>query len=254
MRKIAIPAEVPATSLETKKSLLQKASRKVQAAPIRVTFLQRGTGKGSGPGPLAKLVSNHDDLALDLYLFVLAMASSHPYAIRRSASVLARALARQGKEPVGPPTISKAWARLQNLQLITRSRFGRIAEITLLREDGTGVPYTHPGASVPAERYLKLPFAYWHDDWNATLSLPEKAVLLIGLTLGEEFRLPIERASTWYGLSADTINRGLDDLRRNGLLRYTDTPKKAPLSPKGYTLERRYTLQGPFTRAKPVTP
>jgi hypothetical protein len=254
MSKATVSAVDIATPLDTKKSLLQKAGRKVQAAPIRVAFVQQGKGKTTEPGPLATLVTNHDELGLDLFLFAHAMASSSPYAIHRSAPVLARALAQMGKQPVGAATISRAWARLQDLQLIERSRFSKLAKITLLREDGTGAPYTPPGASDPPERYFKLPFAYWYDDWNAKLSLPAKAVLLIALTMKDGFRLPVERGPEWYGLSPDTINRGLDDLRRHRLLHYTDTPKKAPLSSLGYTLERRYSLRPPFSKPRPVDP
>ena len=45
-----------------------------------------------------------------------------------------------------------------------------------------------------------------------------KAVLLIALSLKDRFRLPIEQGSLWYGLSADTIERGLAELQRAALM------------------------------------
>lgn len=252
MDKGTVSAADKATPKETKNALLQKAQRKVQAAPIRVTFVQQGRGKATKPGPLAALVKHHDELGLDLFLFAHAMASHEPYAIHQPAAVLARALVKAGNEPVSTPTISKAWARLDGLQLVKRGKFSNLANITLLCEDGTGAPYIPPGASEPPERYFKLPFPYWYDDWNARLSLPAKTVLLVSLTLKDGFVLPIERGPRYYGLSADTVNRGLYELRTYGLLRYTDKPRKDPLSPLGYTLERRYSLQAPFSKPRTV--
>lgn len=252
MRTLTIPPTTVATPLDTKKSLLQKAGRSGQAAPVRVAFVQQGKGPETRPGPLANLVENHDALGLDLYLLLIAMASHTPYSIRRPAAVLARALAQEGKSPVGAATISKAWARLEDLRLIRRSRFSKLAEITLLREDGSGMNYIPAGECSPPERYIKLPFSYWYDEWNAKLSLPAKAVLLICLTFKDEFRLPVERGKEWYGVSADSIGRGLDDLRRRRLLLYTDRIKKAPLSPLGFTHDRWYSLQPPFGAPKVV--
>ncbi len=50
------------------------------------------------------------------------------------------------------------------------------------------------------------------DDGCETLSLPGKAVLLIAHSLRPGFALPVEKAPEWYGISADTAQRGLAEL------------------------------------------
>jgi len=121
--------------------------------------------------------------------------------------------------------------------------------ITLRREDGSGDPYTHPGAD--RDRHLKLPHAFWLDGpsgarWFRILDLPEIAMLLISLSRLDDFRLPSESAPEWYGISADTAARGFHGLERHGLLQIDKSFKKAPLAPAGYTAENHYTLRPPF--------
>lgn len=83
---------VPATPLETREELLRRSKRRNQAVPIRNTFVQRGTQRRPEPGPLADLVRRHDELALDLYTFALALATAPPFAVKRRAEVWARAM------------------------------------------------------------------------------------------------------------------------------------------------------------------
>ena len=140
--------------------------------------------------------------------------------------------------------------RLERHSLVIRQRWKRMAKVTLLCEDGSGLPYTSPGAR--RESYLQVPTALWtkadstDTRWYRALTLPELAVLLIARSHGDNFRLPYEDAAKWYGISADSIARGLRGLQRRDLLDVTKTYKKAPLSPVGYTAELRYTLQAPF--------
>ena len=119
----------------------------------------------------------------------------------------------------------------------------------MLREDGSGNPYSHPGQL--GDRYLQVPNALWQagpgdERWYRVLALPETAVLLIALSLREEFRLPAERAPAWYGISADTASRGLGRLVDHGLLKVVKNFKATPLSPVNYTEHNVYTLQDPF--------
>jgi hypothetical protein len=60
------------------------------------------------------------------------------------------------------------------------------------------------------------------------------------------FPLPTERGPDYYGISADTLQRGADRLRRQNLLVIGRHRIIAPLAPDGYTYENRYTLQPPF--------
>jgi hypothetical protein len=90
-------------------------------------------------------------------------------------------------------------------------------------------PTCYPGRTADAapialvcsrnERYFKIPFGYWLDaeGWHTTLSLRGKAALLIALSLPSPFILPTERAPAWYGISADTLERGLYELTARGV-------------------------------------
>jgi len=100
----------------------------------------------------------------------------------------------------------------------------------------------------PSGDYFKLPHAYWLDGYSAKLDLAGTAVLLIALSLAPEFMLPHEHAGRWYGLSRDTIRRGLRELQANELLSVKTTRRRAALSPTGTAEHRRYTLREPFKR------
>ena len=133
---------------------------------------------------------------------------------------------------------------------VARSRTQRLADVRLLREDGSGANYTSPGAV--GETYFRVPLALWQagpEDsrrWYQVLTLPELAVALIARSLGDNFRLPYEMGPDWYGISADTIGRGVQGLADKNLLKVDKRFKKAPLSPVGYTAEHRYTLLQPL--------
>ncbi len=118
-----------------------------------------------------------------------------------------------------------------------------------MREDGSGEPYVHLGEA--KHPYLQLPVAYWVNDdenWSSTLSLPAKAMLLIGLSLRPGFMLPVEKAPDWYGVSADSAQRGLAELERRGALSRSRVKKKAPLTPLGFTTDSHFTLVADLAR------
>ncbi|MGH2355066.1 MAG: hypothetical protein ACRDJN_25945, partial [Chloroflexota bacterium] len=210
---------------------------------------QQGSQSQLKPGPLAQLVRHHDERALELYLLILAAASAPPYDVTHPARVWARVLFLEGNS--GPAAISKTLARLEAYRLIRRERVGRLTRVVLLRENGSGEPYTHPATSTPPEPYLQLPHAYWLEGWHRTLTLPGKAVLLIALSLASQFLLPGEQAKAWYGISADTVQTGLRELRQAGLLDSRPVYKLAPLSAEGVTTEWRHTLRSPFGHRRP---
>ena len=247
-RQAVPPAEIAAataTADDTILALLERGGRTGRAAPLDKRFLQQGTERTRIPGPLASLVGRHDERSLDLILLCHATASAAPYDITEAADVWARTL-DLGRSSSSRTTVSRTFARLDKVHhLVARDRDGRFLRVSLLAADGSGGPYLHPGDAVEG-RYLKIPFAYWEEGWHRKLTLPGKAFLLIGLSLGDGFNLPAEKGPDWYGLSADTIERGAADLSEHGLVEVRKVAKKAPLAPEGYTIEKRYTLQSPF--------
>ena len=252
MNDTSASAPATATTRDTKAALLHKSGRKGHAAPIRAVFVQQGTRGRPEPAPLATLVKHHDEIGLDLFLLVHAIASAAPYAVHLPAPVWVRALGLGAIDAASLARVSRAWARLERFGLVERRKFKRLAHIVLLREDGRGEEYTPPKSA--QDRYIKLSFDYWLDDWDSTLSLPAKSVLLIALTLRNAFPLPIERGPAWYGISADTIDRGLRELQDQSLLACDKVRRVAPLSPRGYTIDYRYTLRGPVARVRTRSP
>lgn len=71
-------------------------------------------------------------------------------------------------------------------------------------------------------------------------------MLLVALSLSDDFILPERRAREWYGLSPDSAGRGLRGLKDRGLIYERVMQKAAPASPNGYTRQHHYTLMPPF--------
>lgn len=231
-----------ATSQETLLWLLKKSKRQ-GTVPVHNCFLQTGKGRSVTPGPLAAFVSAGRQTALDLYLLGLLLASGKPYNVAQPSGVWSRILG-VGTPETAASTISKQWKWLEEQKLIARAgRRGQYAEIVMLREDGSGDPYV-PG--LRGGNWFHVPFEYWTDHWFGKLSLPAKAVLLIGLSLLDDFVLPETKAPAWYGISPDTAGRGLRALREHGLLKVRRLQKPSEGAPRGFTVQHHYTLAPPF--------
>lgn len=236
------------TADDTVDEIVAKARR--SHTPLRYAFIQKSSGNITEPGPLKSLVNRGSHRALLLYLLALTKTSAKPWHTTLAAQVWARALDIEGCDtPAAATSISKALRRLEELKLIQRSRNGRRTRIHILKEDGSGEGYEHPGKV--KHRYLRLPSAFWQagpegERWYRVLSLPEIAMLLIALSRSGDLRLPLQRVPAWYGISADTASRGFGGLVDRGLLTVRKEFKAAPLSPVGYTAFNIYTVQPPF--------
>jgi hypothetical protein len=240
-----VPRRPEPTAQQVIDALLDRAVRR--EVPIRKGFVQPGAGGAASP--LATLVRHHDERALDLYLLILAGASSDAktgaFDVTYSAMVWARALEVEAKNRAA--AVSKVIGRLVGYDLIKRDRSGRLAHLTILREDGSGQDYTHPGLA--EGRYLRLPVAYWRDGWDRRLPLTAKATLLIALGMPKvEFYLPIESAPKQWGISADTVQDGLAVLQREKLLSRRVETELMPLTARGYRDTYFYKLLPPLDR------
>ncbi len=244
--------ESPASEDETRSALLDRSKR--DFAPVNKLFVQAAPGSASRPGPLATFVRNRDPRGLHAYLLLLGITSSGDspdgWSTTLPIGVWARAFGTTrdtSTSASATSAVSKILTRLEQRSLVTRQRHGRARKIrvTLLREDGTGQPYTRPGKG-NTDRFLRLPHAFWRDGWHEQLDLPATAMLLVALHEKNNFELPTERIPEWYGWSADTAERGLATLEQLGLLTHTTRLKKAPLSPTGLTKVNRYLLHEPF--------
>ena len=224
--------------------LLRRSSR--EWVPIRREFVQ-ARGPRGGPGPLAAFVSERRARALDLYLLARVLASQEPWDATLAAPVWARLLGLGGKNATS--VISRNWTWLEQRRLLSTRRKGRLRELTILREDGSGAAYEHPGATGEG-RYFKLPHEYFALGYPDRMGLADKAVLLIALSLDDDFILPLDQAPQWYGISRDSVKHGLATLRLLGLLEAHSERKVAPLSPLGHTLQRRYRVRPPLRAAR----
>lgn len=246
-----------ATLAETRKALLDRSKR--TAAPIRKTFVQRPRGEPDRHGVLRTFVNNGDLRGLKAYLFIMAINSSgdNPdgWSTTLPLGTWARVFDTVEEVPSSATTaVTKTLTRLVARKLIRRERAGRARQvkITILREDGSGQDYTHPATETgPENLYLRLPYAYWTEGWHSKLTLAATAMLLVALAEKPVFQLPTERVPDWYGWSADTAQRGFDELVDKGLLDKTARRRKAPLSPTGSTTYNEYQLIGSFKRTKP---
>jgi len=204
------PDDEPATPESTRDFLLGDQIR--PGPPIRSAFLQEYAGE-QAPGPLHLFVRERRLFALQMYLLLHCIARKEPWDTALPATTWAGALDKVGAEG----SVSRSWAWLKDHDLVRIEHRKRLVKAYLLCEDGSGEEYTR------SRDYFIFPLAYFRDGWHTRLSLPATAVLLIALRKSRNkkqpwFQLRTEPQSAWYGISPDTLQRGLDELRDVGLL------------------------------------
>ncbi len=253
---MATQPELP-SSAETVRGILDASKRTSRSVQIRRTFVQQGPQSDPRPGPLRGLVRRHAARALDVYLLHRALATHEPWETSLAAETWARTVRYRGVDPRG--ALSRTWRTLeQDHNLIRRSGRRRkgIPTIVTLKDDGHGAEYTSPDGKTRAEQYFGLPFEYWLNGWDERLGLAAKAMLLISLSLTtrpqKEFHLPIDKAEVWYGLSADTADRGLRELRDTEILTARTIYVPNVLAATGWIERRMHHLQEPFGAQAPV--
>lgn len=229
---------------ETLDHLLNFERQRRHSTPIRRSFLQDTEGSGR-VAPLSPFVASRRPRALDLLLLLHCAAGKSPWDVGLPAMAWARALGMP-QTASSEATISKNWSWIESQNLVRSERYKRLRRIFLLREDGSDNAYVRPDGR--SHGFFRLPFAYFTERWHQKLKMPGKAALLIALSRDREFLLPAEHASQWYAISADTIQRGLDELRKNDLLEVRTKVRKAPAARYGITQDYHYRLLDPFAR------
>jgi hypothetical protein len=233
---------------------------KREALPLAWGFLQgRNEQNRPIPGPLSQFVRRGRERTLEQYLLLHAIASGETegFDVRLPATTWARATGGYFDpdtgvvEPAALHAVSRNWAFLKKIGLVETERIGRRVRARLLADDGSRQPYLHVGAGMKGKKleghgYLKLPYAYWRQRWHEKLSLPAKAMLLIALYQGDGFSLPYNKLSEWYGISKATGQRGLKELKDEGLLHRERHRRPDPESPVGFADVYHYQLLPPF--------
>lgn len=237
-----------ATPEDTRREMTRLAARGY--VQLRHVLVQKPEGDRRG-STLGTVVHMRKHRALVLYLLLLTcwpwLEKNHePLA----AGTWIRALTAKGGLTWSPSTLSRAWADLEELGLIEeRTREGRSVRVTPRREDG-GAPYEAPGGRTDwANAYFVVPDGLWKDEYFAKLRLPGLAMLLViakETNKKSEMYLPYSKADEWYGLSPKTVQNGLKELDKLGLLHKREEYVKAPLSKTGMTIRTWYSLTGDF--------
>ncbi|WP_341717683.1 hypothetical protein QQG74_28235 [Micromonospora sp. FIMYZ51] len=235
------------TGGETRAELIKRAKR--SAVPLRRAFVQLAQDKPMRHGVLASFVQKGDLRALRAYLMVLAASSGQDERGKTTeldSLVWGRLFDADQYTADDAGTRTAAWRtliRLQKKQLISCARTpgSRKIKVTLLREDGSGQPYTRPGLN-NNDAYLQIPTAFWLRGFDGKVSMPGLAMLLAICNERNWAAFPAERMpeDRWYGWSADTTERGLKELLKLGLIERRERYKRAPLTPAGSTMFYQY--------------
>jgi hypothetical protein len=219
------------------------------AVPLRKAFVQKPPGAECRHGPLKQFVANGDTRGLRAYLIIVA-ATSHAHdgswTTTLDSAVWAR-LMDIDQSATGPAVRTgaiKTLRRLENRKLIACSgaRGSTQVAVTLLREDGSGEPYTRPDGSTEADRFLRLPPGFWTKGYDTKLDMPGLAMLL---TIAREkpwSRFPAKQVEQWYGWSEETTLRGITRLLDLDLIERREAYQRAPLSPTGVTMVHEIRL------------
>jgi hypothetical protein len=190
--------------------------------------------------------------ALDLYLLLLAVAVKDPHKVQFPAAVWSRALGR-GDSTNAELWVSKTLRWLEARNLIVRRPVGRQREITVRHDSTRDKKYTRPKGGVdPWEWFFNLPHRYFLDGWHKRLSASGKAVLLVAYANQDEFELNQRRGATWWGLSTDTLGRGLIELQEQEVLVARTISRKAPESRTGFAVVPLYRLAAPLAKPPPA--
>lgn len=232
---------------------------------IRQLLVQRPDTSAERASTLARMVSGRKHRALVLYLFLLANWS---WVSKRTkddgnplhSKVWIRALTADGIPGAltwNSSTLSRAWADLDELGLVTINKVNRFVDPQPWREDSAALPdgeerveYRPPKGQASTGRYFALPHVFWTDDLFAKLSFPGLAMFLVILkeTNGvKDVFLQLNRLESWYGLKPSTVDKGIAQLKNLKMLVVRTTVEKSAFHPDGKHFKLHYSLKAPYS-------
>lgn len=233
------PDEEPYTPASLRAELL--GSQRRERVSVRMDFCQEFGGERR-PGPLHLFVNGRRLFALQLYLLLLCLAQGQPWDKELSGTSWALMLDQAGTG--AESKVSRSWGWMAENHLVRTERHGRHLRVFRLHESGSGAEFTRP-----TSHFFYFPFAFFTEEWHRKLSLAGTATLLIALSSSRRtpwFALPLEHAANWFAISADTLNRGFDELRDQGLVTSNLRAVRDPRARGGTTRVREYALLGSF--------
>lgn len=252
---VAEAAAEEITSAETRAEITRLSARGYVA--LRHVLVQKPRAEISSDEELGSTVGEavHErrHRALLLYLLVL---TAWPWLTENRrplpGAAWIRALTAPGALTWSPSTLSRAWGDLAEMGLVEveRKREGRARRVIPRREDGQGLYDPPAGRRDRQNMYFVLPDTFWLEEVFAKLSLPGLAMLLIiakETNNKNEMYLPYSYGPQWYGLSPKSVQNGIKDLEKHGLVNIRHQTFKAPLSATGSSTRIWYSLTGAFT-------
>lgn len=196
--------------------------------PLPVGFV-RDENSEEDP-PLARILrgGRGGEVRLKLLLSMHLLGTKSPHDVPGSPSSWALTLALPDAMKNGARRVRDAmcWLDEHRFIRIEQTR-GKEPTCFLLHPLGDGRDYVRP---TPAERYIRVPAAMWHNGWIVTLSGTALAMWLVlaemqGGREDQDVWVPPAEARERYGLSEDTFTKGISELELHGLVTVTKRPQ-----------------------------
>lgn len=236
------------------------ATPRRKGIPVRKSFIRRDDG---GQPPLSDLYRGGQSgiVAIRLYLALIWRSSAGSYSTAESARAWATLLDLADPGGLGQRRVTRAVHALESRNLIEVDRSpGKVPEITVLDESGSGEPYETPSTQYAALEkdkdrqqqhwYFKVPTGLWVSGQIQQMTGPGLIMLLILLAeradkgrvwfAGDEF-------NKRYWISHKTRTEGTRELLDRNLLIVTRQPVKTRPGMTVFTLTRQrhvYRLRG----------
>ena len=236
-------------------------SRGRLGAPVRRDFVVDDTTNPDGhlsTTPLMSLVRQRSgtggpggQVRLKLLLSLILICADEPYDSTRDAWVWASFIGLPDPRKAGARRIRTALHELEQRKFIKleQREKGKALTAVLLREDGSGAPYTNP-VRLTEERestlenvYFRVPMQFWQRQHVSDITTPAMVMWLILLAESRGERRPWwftdNHARSRYGVTASFRRQGLNELLERGIV----TMEKVASSALRRTTPRRvYTL------------
>lgn len=220
--------------------------------PIRREFFE---GDG-GPAPFVRVLGN-SDVRFPLYVSLLWASPGGDHDTAFSAGNWAMLLGLSDFARTGKRRIHRAISELADLGFVHVDRNGsRPVRVTLLREDGSGEPYSKPSKSAKAGEYsyINVPSDWWMNGWIARASAKAFAMWTFirhfDKNAHEQWVWLPQSATTRQGLSPDRRQRGIRELGAIGLIETWRDQASYDFSNRGSKYKVKLIMEPLGTRAE----
>ena len=226
---------------------------------LMMTVIWASAGKGIDPRDLPRtprlvraLEERHRQEAAKWPPAMRRLLPSDPHTTAFPLVDYAVTLGLDKAKAAGSAAIRRGIQHLESDQLIRADRRrGVVPTLQLLREDGTGTPYSLPtdkridAGGMAEGRYITLPPTLWSNGWMAALSgraLLVLMALIVQNDIDSEpaiFISPSIREGL-YGITEDTFSRGAFELEFWGLVTRTVAPARRRWSASGNHIRHQF--------------